>query len=139
MFQRTLPVRALACGACALLLTACASTAFQPRDLTGQVSYKENITLPPASTMVHLRLMNVAGSGGAADLLAEQFIDQPAHFPVRFDLRYDQHAVVAGGRYELDTQVYSEHQLSMQTAQTLTLDSSGLPDSVDVTVTPVGK
>jgi len=126
-----------ACGT-ALLLAACAGTHYQPQLLSGQLSYQEKISLPVASTMVHLRLYNVAGNdGGPANLLAEQFINSPQHFPVTYSLRYDLGALAANGSYELDSQVYADGQLRMTGAQSLELTGGRLPDTLNVTVKPI--
>lgn len=122
-----------------LLLTACAGTHYQPQALTGQVAYLEKITLPTETTLVHLRLLNVSGSGGAAGLLGEQFINRPAHFPVPFAVRYDQLAISATGHYELNTQVYADGQLKMQNTTSLQPLAGSLPASVDVVVKSVGQ
>lgn len=122
-----------------LLLAACASTPYQPKQLTGSVAYREKIVLPPASTMLHLRLLDVSGSGGAAGLLAEQFINHPSHFPVTFALQYDQSTITAGAHYEITTEVYADRELRMQASTPLPLTGQLLPDSLDVVVKPVGQ
>lgn len=123
----------------ALLLAACASTPYQPQALQGQVSYREKIALPPATTMLHLRLLDVSGSGGAAGLLGEQFINHPAQFPVSFAVQYDQSALTAGAHYELTTQVYSNGELRMQDSSPLALKDQRLPEKFDVVVKGVGQ
>lgn len=122
-----------------LLLNACASTPYQPTDLKGNVSYREKIALPTQNTMVHLRLLDVSGSGGAARLMAEQFINQPAHFPVAFDLQYDQSGLVAQAHYELITELYANGELRMQDNTPLTAEGKHLPEQVDVVVKGVGQ
>jgi putative lipoprotein len=130
MLPRQFKVLLIACST--LLLGACASTPYQQQELQGSVSYLQKIALPPETTMLHLRLLDVSGSGGAATLLGEQFINHPAHFPVPFALQYDQSAIIAGAHYELTTQVYSEGELRMQGSTPLALHGTQLPGKTDV-------
>lgn len=115
-----------------LLLTACASTPYQARTLSG------NITLPTAlyqhdrDIMVRQRLLDVSGSGGAASVLSEQFLNRPHNNPLTYALPYDVHAIQRDGHYEVDTQVYANGELKLHGVQTLSGSDSGLPATLDV-------
>jgi uncharacterized lipoprotein YbaY len=131
--------RPLLLGATALLLSACASPRYVPRQLQGTVSLPAKTTLPPAGTMLHLRLLNVSGSGGAASLLGELFINAPRTFPAPFALQYDQNAIRPEAHYQLDTQVFSTRALRLQDSTALPLAGGQLPARIDINTKAVGE
>jgi uncharacterized lipoprotein YbaY len=125
-------IRPLLVASSMLLMSACASTPYVPQQLQGTIALPAKTILPPESTMLHLRLLNVSGSGGAASLLGELFINAPKKFPYTFSLQYDQSAIQPGAHYELDTQIYSGHALRMQDSKPLPLTDNQLPRQVSV-------
>lgn len=132
-------VRALFCAALVVALSACATAPYRPLTLGGTVQVATRVTLPRDTTLVRLRLLDTAGSGGAADLLAEQFINRPAGFPVPFALQYDRAAIRADGRYQIDTEVYAAGELKLHDQRPVETRDGLLPDAVTVTVRPVGE
>lgn len=136
-------IRALRCSVLTVMLTAaltaCATAPYRPLTLNGKVAVATRVTLPRATTMVRLRLLDTAGSGGAASLLAEQFINRPASFPVPFALQYDRAAIRADGNYQVDTEVYAAGALTLHDQHPLKIRDGLLPDDVTVTVHPVGE
>ncbi|MBV8047740.1 MAG: YbaY family lipoprotein [Paludibacterium sp.] len=122
---------------CAALLAACAGTPYQPAVLNGNVELPSNLIKNGRDVMVRQRLMDVTGSGGAADVLSEQFLNNPKRTPVVYALTYDRRAVHAGGHYEVDSQVYANGSLRMQGTTMLTGTDAGLPATADVTPQPI--
>ncbi|BEV73703.1 MULTISPECIES: YbaY family lipoprotein [unclassified Paludibacterium] len=123
---------------CALLLAACASTPYQPASLNGNIQLPASL-MTAKELMVRQRLLDVSGSGGAASVLSEQFINRPQKNPLVYALPYDRQAIHSGGHYEIDTQVYAGGELRAHATQALTAGSDGLPATADVQAQPVGQ
>ncbi|TDR82722.1 YbaY family lipoprotein [Paludibacterium purpuratum] len=121
----------------ALLLGACAGTPYQPTSLNGNIDLPAGLFKDARNVMVRQRLMDVSGSGGAAAVLSEQFLNHPKKTPLVYALIYDRRAIRAGGHYEVDTQVYANGELKWHASQTVTGTDSGLPATVDIRVAPV--
>lgn len=134
-----LPVKPLLIAlSCTLLVAACASTSYQPASLNGNLQLPANL-MTAKNVMVRQRLLDVSGSGGAASLLSEQFLNQPRQNPLVYTLPYDRRAIRHGGHYEIDTQVYANGELRAHATQALTANSDGLPATADVHALPIGQ
>lgn len=123
----------------ATLLSACASTTFQPASLSGDIHLPKGVSLASGPQLVRVRLFDVSGTAGPATLLAEQFLNQPRQFPVHYSLEYDKNALVNGHAYQLNTEVYAAGSLLLHNALSLTATSAGLPACQEVSTTPLGE
>jgi uncharacterized lipoprotein YbaY len=130
------PTRLLALAS-ALMLAACASTPYQPANLSGNIAMPVDALKTAHSVLVRQRLMDVSGSGGAAAVLSEQFLNNPKNNPVVYTMTYDRQAIHAGGHYEVNTQVFANGELRWRASQILIGNDGSLPATADVTLEPV--
>lgn len=110
------------------LLAGCASQRYQPQYLNGKLGLKEPLSLPLATTLVRIRLVDDSTPADApARLLAEQTLEKPKKFPLDFSLCYDKHAIQTGGSYSLQAQVYVDGELRLQNVGHINAFSSEHP------------
>lgn len=108
-------LRPLLAASLLALLAGCASQGYQPQYLNGKLGLKQPMSLPLATTLVRIRLLDDNTQADApARLLAEQTLEKPKGFPLDFSLCYDKHAILAGGSYSLQAQVYVDGELRLQ-------------------------
>jgi len=120
--------RGLLAAGLLLLLTGCASKSYQPQYLNGKVALKEPMSLPLATTLVRVRLVDDSTPADApARLLAEQTLEKPKAFPLDFSLCYDQHAIQTGGNYSIQAQVFVDGELRLQTRGHINAFSTATP------------
>ena len=74
--------------------------------LTGNVTYRERISLPP-DARVRVSLEDVSRADVRADLLAEVTISPDTNVPIPFVLEYDGNALEQGNRYAVRAQIRS--------------------------------
>jgi len=124
--------RTIAAAGMLAVLAGCASHAYQPQYLNGNVTLKEALSLPAATTLVRVRLLDDNSQADApARLLAEQTLEKPKGFPLAFSLCYDKHAIQAGGSYSLQAQVYVDGELRLQNSSRVNA-FSGQPTQLQV-------
>jgi len=129
MMRPALLRRSLLAGSLLVLLSACASHAYQPAYLNGTVSLKEPVSLPLSTTLVRVRLIGDSAEADAPGrLLAEQTLEKPKAFPLGFSLCYDQHAIARGAHYSLQAQVFVDGELRLQNRSPVTAFGTGAPD-----------
>lgn len=102
MINRWRPV-VLACALLGLMLPASEAFARQ-RILTGTVSYRERIALPP-SAMVEVKLVDVSLADTPARTLARTSVRSGRQVPIPYRLRYDDRSVKPTGRYALEARI----------------------------------
>jgi len=79
--------------------------------VTGSVTYRERIALPPGAT-VTVRLQDVSRADAPAEVLAEQVIVPTTQVPIPFALTYDparidpRHRYSVGARIEVDGRLW---------------------------------
>jgi len=93
--------RALALAA-VVLAAACASSA--PPELTGTVSYRERMALPPGA-VVRVTLLDVSALDMPARVIAKQELHPDHEAPIPFTLRYDPKEIEPGRRYGLRAEI----------------------------------
>ncbi|MET0378888.1 MAG: YbaY family lipoprotein [Spongiibacteraceae bacterium] len=81
-----------------VLLSGCASV--QMSQLSGNVSYRERIALPPEAEL-RIALEDVSIADAPPRLVAEQLIRPTTQVPIPFALTYDARAIEADHRYRL--------------------------------------
>lgn len=129
-------------GALALLtslaLSACAGLgqqAYTPHTLEGRVLQAGPSAPPAAGSHVSVRLLDVGRAGAPSTVLAEQIVESPRAFPVRFSLCYDRAALQGDGRYAVDARVFVGGELRMIGESALADPAAEPPPRPDVVVT----
>lgn len=85
-----------------VMISGCASV--QMEQLSGTVSYREGMALPPESE-VRVALEDVSKADAASRVLAEQVLHTTTAVPIPFSLSYDAAAIEPGKRYALVAQI----------------------------------
>ncbi|KZE33177.1 YbaY family lipoprotein [Crenobacter luteus] len=138
MTRPRLPRRgALALLSC-VVLSACAGLGqpvYTPHTLEGRVLPADPSAPLAAGSHVSVRLLDVGRAGAPSTVLAEQIVESPRAFPVRFSLCYDRAALQGDGRYALDARVFVDGELRMIGERALADPAADPPPHPDVVVT----
>jgi uncharacterized lipoprotein YbaY len=123
-------MKRLALFAAALLLAGCASVGrYQPSYLDGTVA--TTAVVPSGDTTLKVRLLDVSRPGAPAQVLAEQYQDQPKAFPAPFSLCYDARAIKPDHVYTVEASLYVKGELKMVSSgqpRVLAADSPAKPE-----------
>ncbi len=126
-----------------LLLVAAALSAcsYIPRDpsfasLSGIVSYRQRVALLPEAVIL-VQLVDVTRPDARAQIIAEQRIERPGQVPVKFELKYDENAIVRGHRYALMAAIYEGRHLIFNTPASIPVLTASTPSTVEVILDPV--
>lgn len=126
--MRALSRRLLMASSLLIVLAGCASHGYQPQYLHGTVALPQPLSLPLATTLVRVRLVDDNSQPDApARLLAEQTLEKPKAFPLDFSLCYDKHAIQTGGSYSVQAQVFVDGELRLQTQGHINAFSTATP------------
>jgi putative lipoprotein len=122
----------------ALVLSACS---FIPRDpsfasLSGIVSYRQRIALLPEAVVL-VQLVDMSRPDARADIIAEERIERPGQVPVKFELRYDEHAIVRGHHYAVMAAIYQGSRMIFNSPSPVPALSDGAPSVVEMILEPV--
>jgi len=101
-FAASLSFAATACGIVP------ADTSFD--SLSGSIVQGDQAPLAPGSVVI-VRLEDLSRHDGRVDVLAEQRIEQPAHLPISFRLKYDGGEIDPDHRYVVTARVYAGSQV----------------------------
>lgn len=101
---------ALALG-CGLLITACAvdsPTPAQSKTVTGSVTYRERIALPP-SAVIKVRLVDASRADAPATVIGEQVIKAAGRqIPFAFEIAYDPKRIEERFTYAVQARIEDE-------------------------------
>lgn len=108
----TLPGTRLFAGAalCATLIGAAGAALAEARTLSGTVTYRERMALPP-DAQITVQLQDVSLADAPAKVLGETVIAPPAQVPAPFELEYDSAAIQPGHSYALQARITRGGQL----------------------------
>jgi putative lipoprotein len=133
-------VRSWQAGILALGALACAAGVAPPVPnptgvamVTGNVTYRERIALPPGAR-VTVRLLDVSRADAPAEVLAEQVIVPTTQVPVPFSLQYDPARIDARHRYSVGARIEVEGKLWFVSDTHNGVITEGGPSEVDVVV-----
>jgi putative lipoprotein len=106
-----------------LFLAACTLGCPAPEDdVTGVVTYRERIALPPSGVKVVVRLRDAGG--GRLDTLT---LMDPGQVPIPFRLRYALHHVEAGRTYEVEATIAIDGEVIWETPEPVRVITGGAP------------
>ena len=96
---------------CVLLITGCALDLSQPtqsKNVTGSVTYRERIALPP-SAVVKVRLVDVSRADAPATVIGEQVIKAAGRqVPFAFEIAYDPKRIEERFTYAVQARIEDE-------------------------------
>lgn len=104
-----------------------------PATLTGTVTYRERIMLPPSATLT-VRLTDVSRQDVAGMVLAEQVIS-PVKVPAAWSLSYDKAAIESTHTYVVQARIEDGDKLRFINMEQFQVLTRGAPmDSIEVLV-----
>jgi uncharacterized lipoprotein YbaY len=107
-----------------------------PAAVTGTLTYRERIALPPDATATVV-LADVSRADAPAITLAEQTISPAGQVPISFRLEYDPAAIDPRNRYVVRGTITAGGQLLFTTAQAYPVITQGAPSDVEVVLQSV--
>jgi len=121
--------------ACLVCLPACQTGGSNsgPSSVTGTVTYRERIALPPNST-IEVRLLDVTEAGKPATVIAEQVIDGPGSVPVKFSLRFNPARIDPDHRYNVSARIINGGMLLWMSDASNPVITQGHPTTANVLV-----
>jgi putative lipoprotein len=128
-----LSVLALAVLACATGASTPAPTPASRATVTGTVTYRERIALPPGAT-VTVRLQDVSRADAPAEVLAEDVIVPTTQVPIPFTLAYDPARIDTRHRYSVGVRIEVDGKLWFVSDTHNGVLTQGAPTHVDVLV-----
>lgn len=115
-----------------------AKPAQPPAAITGTVTYRERIELPP-NAVVDVQLQDVSKADAPATVIAQQTITPTTQVPIPFELTYDPNAIEPNGRYAIRAAIKVDDQLMFATTSAYPVLTNGAPTTgVEVVVERVG-
>jgi putative lipoprotein len=117
---------ALAASACSLV----------PQDpsfdsLSGSIVRADQVPLVPGNVVI-VRLEDISGSAGHANIIAEQRIEKVAALPINFRLKFDGAEIVPEHRYAVTASVYAGGEKVYGTDASHSIVTSGRPVRVQL-------
>lgn len=91
-------------GLTAVLLFGLTALPASAGTLTGEVTYRERIALPPGASL-RIKLVDMTASGTPVRVEATATIGSPGQVPLAFTLSFDDRAVVAGNDHALVAEI----------------------------------
>src|SRR5688500_5207934 len=96
------------------------------REITGAVTYRERIALPP-NAVVTVRLEDIGAADRATELVSElRFVTGTQQVPFSFRLPYVDSAIQRGRRYQVRASIHSESQLMFASSAAYNVISNGV-------------
>lgn len=94
-------------------------------EITGTVSYRERIALPPNS-IITVRLEDVSAADRASVIISElKFVSGSQQVPFGFRLQYADTAIQKGHRYQVRSSIHAENQLMFTSSTAYPVISNG--------------
>jgi putative lipoprotein len=129
----------------ALVLTGCAATsavpegaATAPAMVTGTVTYRERIALPPTA-VIKVQLVDVSRADAPSVVIGEQVIQSGGlQVPLAFEIAYDSTRIEANHSYAVQARIEDGGQLKFISDQHYAVVTRGAPVHVDMVLRSVG-
>jgi len=119
-----------------LLITGCAKTA----TVTGTVTYRERIALPPQGVVVTVKVEDISRADAPAVTIGEQIIENPAHqVPIPFEIEYNPDDIDERYTYSMRVRIEVDGKLWFTNTTSYRVITGGYPTSnVEVMLEKVG-
>jgi putative lipoprotein len=125
-------MRVIALIAAALTLVGLAPAAMaEPKTLSGTVTYRERIALPPGA-VIEVRLVDVSRADAPSTTIAETSVKSTGQVPVAYRLQYDDAQIRPGRSYALQARITVDDRLWFITGHHPVFVSG--PDNTDIVV-----
>jgi putative lipoprotein len=122
--------------AASLALVAGPVAAASTHHVTGTVTYRERMALPPDSR-VWVSLQDVGLAGAQAKLVAHTMVLSKHQVPIAFDIAYDPAAIVASHRYVVRASIIMDGAPRFRSEQEYPVITQGNPMTADILVVGV--
>ena len=100
--------------------------------VTGSVTYRERVALPP-DALVEVRLEDASRGNGGVRVLSEAEIPAKGRqVPISFELPYDSRSIDATHRYQVRASIRSKGQVIFASASAIPVITQGAPSTVNV-------
>lgn len=111
----------------------------QPLFVSGTVTYRERIAMPP-NAVVKVQVADISKADAPAEVIGEQVIDNPGNVPVAFRVPYDASKIVDNNTYAVSARIDVDGKLMWINTQRYTVITNGNPTSdIEVLVERVGQ
>ena len=117
----------------AVVAIGCAQSSSPRRtaNLTGTITYRERIALPPAAR-VEVQLVDATDENETAPLVAERLMDAPGQVPIAFSLAYDPASIHANHTYALRVRIRVDEDIWFASPYDVRVLTAGNPAQVEL-------
>ena len=109
----------------------------QTTHVTGTITYRERMALPPTA-VVDVRIDDVTRPGSAEPIVASARIEHPGQVPIRFELPYDPQSIDQRARYAVRAVISDNGMVLFASLDTALVLTQGRSAHADLVVTRVG-
>jgi putative lipoprotein len=89
--------------------------------ITGEVSYRERIALPPTAVLT-VRLLDVSLADAPETVVGEQTIDPAGQVPIKFEIKFSSAVVQPSATYALQARIMVDNQMWFTNGERYTVD-----------------
>lgn len=114
-----------------LLATAAPGESPPPASITGTVTYRERLALPPDAELL-IRLEDTSRAGAHSEVIAEGSARIPHQVPLSFELPFDPAAIKPGNRYQISATIVHKGKTLFVTDTAHYVLTRGAPARVDI-------
>lgn len=107
------------------------------RSLSGQVTYRERVALPPGAAL-RIMLVDLSDPAQHAHVDVRAPVGSPGQVPLTFALNFDDQALTPGRRYGIVAEILAGDRIWFHTAEPYGLDPLAPPASLVIVTTPAG-
>ncbi len=126
-----------------ILLTAAACASLTPESMpvgpehvTGTITYRERIALPP-NAVVQVKLLEISRPDTPAATVAQQIIANPGEVPIAFDLTYGPAAIDSRNIYGIQVRITVEGELQWTNDTSHAVITHGNPSWAEIVLRQV--
>lgn len=101
--------------------------------VTGTVTYRERIALPP-NALIEVRLLEMSSENAAAVTLARQTIPSTSQVPIPFELSYDRSRINPNYTYGIQALIFVDNKIRFINRTMYPVITQGNPTNVEVVV-----